>query len=399
MRSGPGETLYDPDRPSEPDPVISSIVTDHAIVLAGIDVITIQGSNFSSDPTKNFVYFEDGEGGVEKGGVLEASPTQLRVKTPNFPGDPLRLRVSVMGAENYSPPVEISLRPAVVEYGEIVQSEAEEVTAMTRDASGDLIAALQRGGDAQGIFLLDEASGERSRVAESARPWTDLVLGSDGTLYGVLSNRAVYSIPSTGLGTVFAAIPTTETPPAFSVLTQGPDGELWAAGAEPATQTQTRFYRFETDASYRAFTPEAAGAPFAGVVRDMVVYNGALYVASETGTTSRVWRFPIQADGSLAAGEITFPVPRGSATAIAFAADGTLFVGTSNVVDPVYTVAPGGSGEILYPGVIPGPVRAFAWGSSTSLYYSTPIVPPATATGASTPAQLYQLETRRQGAP
>ncbi|OZC03508.1 IPT/TIG domain-containing protein [Rubricoccus marinus] len=401
---GPGSSLYDPDRPSLADPVISNVTTDDPIVLAGIDVITIEGQNFSTVPSENLVYFENGNGDFARGEVIEASATRLRVKTPNFPGATLNLRISVVGAENYSSPMVFGLTAAVEVFGAVVTSEAEEVVALTRDNDGNLIAALQRNGDAQGIFAFDETSGERTRVAEAARPWVDLTYNTDGTLIGVLSNRAIYSIPATGVGSVFAAAAAAEQPPAFTVVANASGDAVWAAGAEPAPGTgepapQTRFYKFAADRSYTVSTPQVGGAAFTGVVRDMIVRDGALYVASQSTSTSRVVRFPIDASGDLGAGEVVYTPPTGSVTSIAFAADGTMYVGTTNRTNPIYEVTAGGVGSPLYPGVITGPVRALAWDGSTGLYYSTPVVPGATPEAAPTPAQLYKLETRRQGAP
>lgn len=402
--TGPGGSLYDPDRTSEPDPVISAVVTDDAIVLAGIDAITLQGSNFI--PGETIVYFEDGAGGVARGQILSESASEIRVQTPNFPGDDLTVRVSVLGAEFFSPAMPIALRSAIVEFGEIQTGESEEIRAMTSDASGDLIASLAQNASDTGIFRFDQASGARTSVATTVRTWADLAVPDDGLLYGVDSRRVVWQIPMDGNPAIFGR-DDAQPQPVFSALTSGASGSLWA-GAAGVSGAPSRIYRFASDGSFVASAPSVAGAAFSGIPRDMTVFDGDLYVASEADVTSRVVRFPIQSDGSLGDGTVVFDVPTRpatqlpvgaahAATALAFAADGTLFVGTNALVDPVYEVAPGGDASVLYPGVIAGPAFDFAWTSGTALYYATSFVLP-TATEDARAAQLYTLETRRQGA-
>jgi len=84
--AGPGSSLYDPDRQSPAsDPVVSAVVLDGPVALAGIDALTIEGENFGDDPSRVLVYFEDGLGSAVRAEVLEVTPTRIRVKAPNDP--------------------------------------------------------------------------------------------------------------------------------------------------------------------------------------------------------------------------------------------------------------------------------------------------------------------------
>ena len=57
-------SLYDPDEPLLPDPSVAEI-SPTGSALAGIDVLTITGQNFSETPENNLVYF-----GTVRGTVL-----------------------------------------------------------------------------------------------------------------------------------------------------------------------------------------------------------------------------------------------------------------------------------------------------------------------------------------
>ena len=383
--SGPGESLYDPDRPSLPDPVISGVVTDDPIVLAGIDEIIIEGSNFSSVPSENFVYFEDGAGGVESGVVLEATPTRLRVKTPNFPGSDLKIRVSVLGAENYSTGMAFALTPAVVAFSDYGPSN--EVLSIASDASGDLYAMVQSEGLSVGIERVTP-EGVRSAYVASTFSWSDLDIGPSGALYGARQIRALFEIPEVGGP---QAVQPTAVPSGnlLGALDWDPTGRLWAGG------DNAEIFRTDPGIGVTAF-------PFAGNVEDLVATSTSLYVADATEGAGKVWRFPIDGAGDLGAGEVLYDVTANmgeevSPLALAVAADGTLYVGT-DASDPVFTIAPSGTVTPLYPGVIPGPVTAFAWGADTTLYFLRGrIVTGTTDAPIIDRAKVFTLETRRMG--
>ena len=79
-------TVYQ-DLPNGDPPVITSLMPPDT-ALAGVSEITINGYNFTSDPTKIFVYFN--EIAAE---LLEVSPTKLVVKAPNFVKDSVNIKI------------------------------------------------------------------------------------------------------------------------------------------------------------------------------------------------------------------------------------------------------------------------------------------------------------------
>src|SRR5690606_7440917 len=97
--------------------------------LAGITILTINGANFSSDLSKNEVYFN----GV-KGEILEGSSTQLKVKPPIVVSDSVQVKVSVFKVEDFSNILFYKLAPAAVEIFKFNPANDGTPYAITLDA-------------------------------------------------------------------------------------------------------------------------------------------------------------------------------------------------------------------------------------------------------------------------
>jgi len=386
--SGPGSSLYDPGAADGDAPVIAS-VSPNGIVLAGVDEITIEGQHFSSTASDNLVFFDDGAGNVAKGTVLSATETQLRVKVPNLANTALRLRVAVSGAANFSNEVPFPLTPAFVQFGALDSGVLEEVFAMTPDGAGGVLASLLSNGSSAGIVRF-AADGSRSPYFASPNTWSGLTRGLDGMLYGVRRLRAAFRLPEGGRQQTLVGLGTSVS---LSKIVTGPTGDLYAAGSstDPATAA---IYRITT-------TGESTPTPFPNPVTALVVHDRDLYVGTTTSSESQVLRFPISEAGDLGTPELVYDLTADvganfSVTALAIAADGTMYVG-SDAPNPIIEVMPDGTSAPLYPGVLHPPVASFAWGEGSSLYVANASIPPLVAGGPTTPAALYRLETRRQG--
>ena len=374
--TGEGASLYDPDRTPIPDPVVASI-QPQGVVLAGIDEITIAGSNFSPNADENLVFFGDA-----RAEVLSASPTELRVAAPNTPGEDLVVRVSVRGAEAYSNAVRYTLSSARIPFGELSPGTREEVRAMTSDGDGGLYVSFLSEGRSRGIVRFAR-DGTRALYHPSSAVWSGVAIGDEGPLYGARRVQGVFTLPENEDAEVLAIV---DRGIILATLAPAPNGGVYAGGS-------TAIY-------YVSPGGTATPTPFADPVVDMTVFDGALYVAAVTSTSSRVHRFQLNGDGSLGAGSVYYDLtaaegPGVSIAAIELAADGTLYLGT-NAPDPIFEVLPDGSSSVLYPGVLSPPVSNFAWGEGTTLFVSTAFVPPAALDGPSTAATLYALNTRRQ---
>ena len=406
--SGEGSSLYDPDAGTGPAPVISSVGPE-GVVLAGIDVVTIEGQNFSDDPALVRVVFDDQQGASAAGEILSATPTRLEVQVPNLPNPALRVRVAVVGAQAYSNAVSLPLTSAVTPFGDLDSGPGvrEEPAAIIGDGSGALYVSLSANGSAGGILRLSQ-DGIREPFADSRVLWNDLSLGgpSDDRLFATQSVQAIFELPAGR--PVPPVLPNNRI--RLTDVTADASGVIWAGGAAgtPTNPITESLYRFDLDGG-------VTETVFPGTVADLRAFDGFLYVAAtRSGDTpeAKVWRLPIQADGTLGDPEVVYDVeadqPGRRPSALALAADGTVFVGIAppasdpraEVEFPVIRVSPDGTAAPLYPGVLPSPVSELAWGAGSELYLvQSRIPPPAGETGEPSPALLFRVETRLQGAP
>jgi hypothetical protein len=372
--SGEGSSLYDPDAGTNPAPVISSVSPD-GVVLAGVDVVTINGQNFSDDPALNAVVFDDAAGNAANGTVLSATSTRLEVRVPNLPNPALRVRVAVVGAQDYSNAVALPLSPAFVSFGEIARTEVPY--GIAADADGTLYLSLENEGASVGVI---EIAPDGTRVPgpyfASTFPWAALARG-DGELFGVRRVRAVFSLPEGGNQTVLSAFQPSSL--LLSAIAATPDGAVYAGGNQPT------LYRVSADG-----TPSESAFP--ANIRALAVADGTLYAigAGASGASDQLYSVPLAADGTPGAPEAVATLPA-VGMALAVAADGTVFVGLDRVVDPLVTVGAGGAVEVLYPGVLSGPIASLAYGAGTQLYAVR-----EAADGE--PADVLRVETRREGA-
>lgn len=370
--SGPGESLYDPDVQLAPDPVISSI-EPQGVALAGVDVLTITGENFSSNPEHVNVYFDG-----EPGEVLEASPTQVRVRPPNTPNPALGVRVSVVGAESFSNTVDYALEAALETFGDITAFEAP--FAIATNADGTLYVSLFRDNISVGIKKITP-DGVRSDFSDSRFKWDDFALGPDGFLYAVRNIRASFRFPPEGGDQeTFGVVDDASTN--LRALAFDADGNLWAGGEN------ANLYRIDATGTVMPFAFEAD-------VRSLLVDGGALYAGALMDGQARIYRFSLNA-GGLGAGEVYAELPEPYVTAapqaLALAATGDLYIGTSAVVDPVVVVQNDGSVAPLYPGIITAPVLSFAWSPEAWLYATTEATDQQQA-------NLVRINTRSEKAP
>ncbi|MEM8559933.1 MAG: IPT/TIG domain-containing protein [Bacteroidota bacterium] len=368
-----GESLFDPDRAANPDPVLGAVSPNSQanIVLAGIDAVTLTGQNFSTVAEENLVYFN-----AVRAEVLSATATELVVRAPNTPGESLNVRVAVIGAENYSQGVEYRLISALSGVDAIQPFETP--TGIGLDEAGDLFVSLDvpnPGGGGRistGVFEISP-DGMRSVYYDGTLfPWTDLEVGPNDELVGARGIRALFELPEGGRQVTYLNATGVSPAPTIRSFEFAEDGSLWAASGSGIL-----IYAPPGGGSFESF--EVGDAVF-----DVALLDGNLYAAIDRDGMSQVVRFAITGPGSLGAEEPYFSLdPSTNATArrIALAADGTLFVGTDFVDpsqsfrDPVYIVDTSGNGQPLYTGVI-GPqdagervrIDGFGWDPGTGLY-------------------------------
>jgi hypothetical protein len=373
-------SLFDPDNPGNPAPQITA-VDPPTSSLAGVGIITITGTNFSSTLHENMVYI-----GTKSARILEASPTQLVLQAPNEVGNGLRLRVSVAGAIAFSNEIAYSLEPAVEMHGKL--AEAQTPWAIAADSDGNIYASIARGTGSDGVQKITTDGILEEYVPARIPRYDGMKFGPEGYLYLVRNLRLIARVPPGGgaeenwlpirVGTRFVDLDFDEY------------GYLWAVGGNDAI-----FRVNVNDQSVEEF-------PFNADIKSVRYFDGYLYVSalkdSNGDTKSAIWRFPLDGTGNLGEAEIYFafsdqyPGNNAIALAITFSSDGYMYVGTDGP-DAIIVVHPGGnSWEALYPGLISPTGMIFAWGKGPNLYYTRGEI-------GNNRQALVRINTQRESAP
>ncbi len=343
--SDSGPSLYDPDGEETPAPGISSISPENES-LAGVGLITINGQNFSSNPAENLVYFN-----ATRAEIVEASPTSLVVKAPNLPGAGLAVKVSVLGARQYSNTMPYTLLAVAEPFGSI--ANFEEPFALASDPEGNLYVSLFSNNVSAGIKKI-APDGTRSDYVSTTFKWDGLARGPQGALYGVRNVRAVFRFAAAGsTQETWAVIP--DNAARLIAVETDASGNVWVGG------TGGNLYRITPDVNITAI-------PFAGSVRALNLFEDYLYVAAVRGNAGGIWRLPVSGAGEAGPVEEYVLLPAGvTPLSMAFAANGDLLLGT-DAADPMLVVSPDRTAAPLYPGVLNGTAISLAWGTGSTLY-------------------------------
>lgn len=375
--SGPGDSLYDPGYSGAPAPIISSVTPESppAVVLAGVDTIVIAGENFSPDISKNFVYFN-----AVRAQVIDGTDRQLQVRVPYLPLSDMQIRVSVMGAPDFSNGISYQLLPPAVRFGGLLA--IQDPSALATDEAGNVYVSMFQGGTSIGIQRYTP-DGQNSTYFSTPFNWMDLTFGPDGMLYAVRGVRAVFRLPAGGAQQTWATLPVGAV---LNALEFDSQGALWTSSSTGTV------YRIAPDNSILTFS-------LADEIQDLAIYDGHLYVAATENGASNILRFPIDASGQLGPRQLHVAISGQFDTLarrLAFAADGSLLVGTGTAPGMVL-VQPNGSAQAFYPGIITAPVRSMAWGSGTHMYALARATAISDSRDRSAP-DLIRIETRKPGA-
>ena len=346
--------LYVPNPSTAPAPTVTSI-TPPGGGLSGVTVLTITGTNFSPDPAKDLVFFDN-----KLATVSQATTTQLTLVAPNYAKDSASVQVAVYRAAQYSAPVYYSLTSPVSNFGNLGVTDVP--WGIATDAQGNLYVSFQ----SDSIYKFTP-SGTKSGFAKTGTitKWTALKMGPGGVLFGTRTLPAIYQIPA-GSSTVTPWVAFGNLGTVYDIDFDQ-NGNIWACGSNSSV------YRIRTsDQDVKAF-------PCDGNLRSVRVYNGYVYFGGTMNSDGldRVVRFKIITPDSLGPQETYFEYSSASmyATgtsiyAITFSSTGEMFVAT-DLPDPILLVPVGGSAgatQTFFPGILSPTLHLFAWGSGSSLY-------------------------------
>jgi hypothetical protein len=350
-------SLYDPTASVKPQPTIAS-VSPAGSAFAGMDTVVITGTNFSTVPAENTIFFN-----TTSATVLSSTATQLTLSAPLVTLDSIGIRVQVFGADLFSNTFQYKLKAGVAAFGGLQSNEGG--TALLTDNGGNLYAGYSSTGIEAGISKFTPA-GVRSAYAPGTAGvalWSSFKMGPGGYIYGARNVRAIYRY-SPGGGSS-AALWTQVVGTTFADIDFDQSGNLWAGG------NNANIYRIAQD---KTVSPYA----FVGAVHSVRVYNGYLYFAAKTDVGEKIWRAQISSSG-LGTPEIYFDFalayPSNVPTAITFSSDGILYIGTDSP-DGLVVVnanksysAPFAAYKSLYtPGFL-----SLAWGAADDLYATSSV--------------------------
>lgn len=347
-------TLYQ-DLPNGDPPVITSMVPPDS-GLAGVSEITINGANFTSDPTKIIVYFNE-----VIAELLEVSPTKLVVMAPNLVKDSVNIKITVQGVPLFSDPYMFDLKPAISQV--VAFQDFELPYAVTTDSEDNIYFNLVSNGVSTGISKITS-----SGVVEEFGPkggesfYLDLKYNKNGKVYGT-RNAPVRALFASEAGASPAAIAVSDNNAKLLTLDFDINGNIWVGGRGG------NIYRVTPDET------DKKPFPFEPDIQSLRVFDGYLYAAAKTDSVQNIWRFPIVSSDSLGEAEEYYNLTANldyQVNAITFSADGKLFMGTDAPglnPDAVVYLTMDKSLVQWYPNVISGPVMSLAWDTGNYLYY------------------------------
>lgn len=352
---------YAEDFQHRPAPVVSSISPDNSSI-AGVGIVTINGSGFSTVPAENIVYF-----GGKPGTVLSASATQLVVKAPNNPKDSLDIKIALRYSEKFSNSVvKYKLVPAVLT---VNAKKNRAYYAIATDNAGNIYASLTENGVGQGVYKISADGTSETQFAPKGGEtfFTSMKVGPDGSVFAARRVKALFQVTqgtaakayvTAGLGTI-------------SDFDFDQADNIWAGGSG-----NKEIYRIANGSkAVTKFT-------FEQDVIAMRVFQGALYVAAKKDTLQRIYRFAINGE-TLGAAEVYFDFSSKYANydiaAMTFTSDGSLLVGMKSVDktkfnQPFVIIGPDKSSSDFYSELVADKiytanVYSIAWGLGDKMFY------------------------------
>ncbi len=352
-------SLYDPIADgtfsTKVDPVVTGITPASGQALAGVTTLTISGQNFVPSAPKDSALINGVKAPILKDStyvyvngvrvpVLSVTPTQITFKAPNVVSSGAQIKVGVLGASKFSSTQTYALLAAVERVGALKNNE--QPTAMTTDRSGSTYTSLFIGGVASGIRKTN-AQGADTLYAPSVSVYAGLAYSDPArTLYAGRNNRALYQI-NRGVGEAifYDFANANDRNIRLRALDVDDAGNIWAGGSNTVA-----FYRVSPDKG------TVITVPYAGTVLAIEARSDAVYVSGLEGTSNKILRFPVSGTTvgtPTTVVDVTAGLPGVQVTALAFAANGDLFMGTTRTTDPILQLRSGQTTlETLYPGLL-----------------------------------------------
>lgn len=354
------EDIWDPNSESEPTPTISRVSPADS-AYSGVGEITIYGTNFSADSTKNHVFFNS-----SKADIISASDTAITVNPPALLADSIVIKVSVQGAYLFAEFTPYKLYSAIMNYGNYDPID-DKMWGITIDSDENVYVGKESFPEGK-IDKLTPPNGDvTSNVLTLAlsKP-VSIRKGTDGYIYyldGITPYIVRNNISSGGVS--YASLPG-----AAIDLDFDENGNLYCGGNGKEIYRVSSSFAVSTVAAYDDIN-----------IKALRVYNGFLYVAGTyTGQDTTiaivgVWKNEIlSSSGTLGEKELVLDWAStvGSSTnilAITFDEDGIMYI-APDFGDAVTMIKTDGSIEALYPKILSSPIHKLCWGTGEYLYFN-----------------------------
>lgn len=390
------DSAFDPNADEGTPAVISSVVPADEY-FAGYETITLNGTDFGTDPDEVAVWFNN-----TKAELVSVNPTQIVVRTPNLVADSIRIKVAKTNTVAFSNAVDYKLTSLFTDVTVFPVNTTPLGAGIGAD--GFYYVSTLASGIPSGVGKFD-ADGADNATYVPVQSWSYRVvkMGPDNALYML---RVAGGVPIVYRSAAGGGATTNWGVGVGRAEDFDYDAAnfMWVVGAnETNTVANQSIVRVQDNGASRSYVRY----PFVANGHAVKVYNDFLYVGGTRGGNPYIWRFPINPDNTLGAEEEVVNLGTAYATdivprSIVFATDGTMFVSvTGSSFDalpsgrqPLLQITPAGAVSEYYAGIIPGIILKMHWIPGTQNVLMT--VLPAEAGGS---ARLISINFQKNGAP
>jgi sugar lactone lactonase YvrE len=321
--SAPDEPTYgskhpDPNPSGLATPILDSLSPGEGYLK---DIIKVYGSGFNTNPEYNFISF-----GKNIGNILDATPNELTVQTPNISNDTVNVRVSIKGSEYWSKELPFVFKNTL----ETIDEEIVWPNGVAVDDNDNVYV----GSADEGVIYKIEPNGDKSEFA-SVPISGSMEFGPDNYLYVCEQGEEKIERISPDGSTVEEVV----SVPGPVDFDWDQDGNMYIV------ENETGIHRLDPSGTLTYMVDLSTA-------KCCRVFENYLYVTAIWD--GKISRFEINS-GGLGEEEIVME-EMDSPLGIEFDANGTMYY-TLAWETSLYTLTPDGSEEILYEGELMTPMH------------------------------------------
>ncbi len=357
--------VYDQAQPAYVSPTISGLTPGSA--PAGINYITIAGTNFSPVLNDNKVYVN----GVTAE-IVSGTATSLTIRRPNTSGAASTVKIVTYGEYEVASFSPYKLDKVSEPYGNYAAGLA--LGGMVVDKATENVYFVERTGSVYKVT----SDGQNIAIGSSPVQATDCKLATDGRILILYDNRTIKVMdPVSGAVTDWAKAPSGKKMKTADFDAQG---NFYGGG------TQSGIYQILPDLKTPAAalaTPTTKDIYARDTILCIKILNNYLYalvkptVAAGGTSVASLWRHSLAdmaTTKKLGEKELVCDLSTGSILATAtvrsfeLSTDGVLYFGTTLANPIISHVLATGAEDIVYKGLIPSSAEALGWGNGHYLY-------------------------------